>query len=139
MKFRLFNAAAAHSVARSAAFPVALAVALSAALLSCSRADIDLPAPEKPALGEDVIRGELLIRFDPGVADILDKSGLTKSGPASVSDRCSITSVDEVLSLVDGYTIERVFPYDSQNEQKTRNDGLHLWYHVSFSEDAPME
>lgn len=139
MKFRLFNAAASHSVARSAAFPVALAVALSAALLSCSRADVDLPAPERPALGEDVIRGELLIRFDPAVADILDKSGLTKSGPASVSDRCSITSVDEVLSLVDGYTIERVFPYDSQNEQKTRNDGLHLWYHVSFSEDAPME
>ena len=63
MKFRLFPTAASHSVARSAAFPVVLAVALSAALLSCSRADIDLPAPEKPALGEDVIRGELLIRF----------------------------------------------------------------------------
>lgn len=120
---------------------IIIAAALLGTVLACSRIDteIDLPSSESIVLGDDVIRGELMIRFDERVAGILDNSGLTKSGPSNTMSACAVPSVEEVLSLVGGYSIERVFPYDTRNEGRTRKDGLHLWYRVRFPEDAPME
>ena len=86
----------------------------------------------------DAVPGQLLVRFDPHVAEILDKAGLTKSGPAAPMTRSGILSVDEVLDLVDGYSIERVFPADPRSESKAREEGLHLWYVVRFNEDCPV-
>ena len=83
--------------------------------------------------------GQLLVRFDARVADILDKAGVTKSGPAMPMTRSGILSVDEILGLVDGYEIERVFPVDVRTEDKAREEGLHLWYVVRFSEDCSVE
>ena len=53
--------------------------------------------------------------------------------------RSGILSVDEILGLVDGYEIERVFPVDVRTEDKAREEGLHLWYVVRFSEDCSVE
>ena len=50
-----------------------------------------------------------------------------------------LQAVEEVLSMVEGYTIERVFPVDPRSEKLARKEGLHLWYRVKFAEDAPME
>ncbi len=44
-----------------------------------------------------------------------------------------------ILGLVDGYEIERVFPVDVRTEDKAREEGLHLWYVVRFSEDCSVE
>lgn len=118
-------------------------IAIASCLFSCKA--IDEPLQEGPltaqdiVIGPDAIRGELLVRFDERVADILDKAGLTKSGPMQSMTRCNIPSVEEVLEIVNSYTIERIFPVDSRNEARTRRDGLHLWYRISFDENAPME
>ena len=114
-----------------------LASMLILGLVSCS-----IEAPEKdldrgsklPEVTADVLEGELLVRFDSRVADILDKAGLTKSGPGKSMNRSGILSVDEILDLVEGYQIERVFPVDVRSEEKARNEGLHLWYIVRFSD-----
>ena len=108
---------------------VVLASMLILGLASCS-----LEAPERdsdrgskvPEVTADVLEGELLVRFDSRVAEILDKAGLTKSGPGKSMTRSGILSVDEILDLVDGYQIERVFPVDVRSEEKARNEGLHL-------------
>lgn len=90
-------------------------------------------------ISEDVLEGELLVRFDESVSKILDEAGLiTKSGEAT-SGRSGILTVDEVLELVDGYQIERVFPMDKRSENKIREEGLHLWYVVRFSDEHPVE
>ena len=95
--------------------------------------------PEKVSpVGSDVVTGELLVRFDESVSRILDEAGLiTKS--ARAADRSGILSVDEILDLVEGYQIERVFPVDVRTEEKARQEGLHLWYVVRFSEEHSVE
>ena len=95
--------------------------------------------PEKVSpVGSDVVTGELLVRFDESVSRILDEAGLiTKS--AGAADRSGILSVDEILDLVEGYQIERVCPVDVRTEEKARQEGLHLWYVVRFSEEHSVE
>ena len=100
----------------------------------------EMPAENKvPQMSEDVVSGELLVRFDARVSDILERAGLTKSGINAPATRSGVLSVDEILSLVEGYEIERVFPVDVRTEDKAREAGLHLWYIVRFSEEASVE
>ena len=94
---------------------------------------------KKPQMSEDVVSGELLVRFDARVSTILENAGLTKTGINAPATRSGVLSVDEILSLVDGYEIERVFPVDVRTEDKAREAGLHLWYIVRFSEEASVE
>ena len=118
-----------------------LTIIAAMGLVACSQLPEEglEPQPVIPVFGEDVVKGELLIRFDESVADILDRAGLTKSGPSNAMDACAIPSVEEVLAIAGKYSIERVFPVDNRSEELSRKEGLHLWYHVSFSEDAPIE
>ena len=119
-----------------------LTVFMAAIAVSCSVENGELPVQEEskfPQISADVLEGELLVRFDARVSDILDKAGLTKSGPALPMDRSGILSVDEILDLVDGYQIERVFPIDSRTEETARKEGLHLWYVVRFDAEHPVE
>ena len=120
-----------------------LAAVLLGGLASCS---VDGPVTgvetddvKVPQITEDVVHGQLLVRFDPRVCEILDKAGVTKSGPMMPMTRSGILSVDEILDLVDGYQIERVFPVDVRSEEKARKEGLHLWYVVRFSDEHPVD
>ena len=111
---------------------------LSAGAVSCSIEGDSTPIQEEHKISQfssDVVEGQLLVRFDPRVSDILDKAGVTKSGPSLPMDRSGILSVDEILDLVEGYQIERVFPIDIRTEEKARQEGLHLWYVVRFNDD----
>ena len=116
---------------------------LIAGLTACSvdelGVSVEQESPQMPHPSADVVEGQLLVRFDAGVTDVLDRAGLTKSGPAMPMDRSGILSVDEILDLVDGYQIERVFPVDVRSESKAREEGFHLWYVVRFDEKHPVE
>ena len=119
-----------------------VATALVMGLASCAiDAPVEMPQPETgyQTAPADAVPGQLLVRFDASVAEVLEQSGLTKSGPAMPMTKSGVLSVDQILDLVDGYQIERVFPVDPRSEQKARMEGLHLWYVVKFSEDYPVE
>lgn len=120
-----------------------LAAVLLAGLASCTVegpvTGTQTEVQKTPQLTEDVVQGQLLVRFDPRVSDILDKAGVTKSGPMMPMTHSGILSVDEILDLVDGYQIERVFPIDVRSEEKARKEGLHLWYVVRFGEEYPVD
>lgn len=90
------------------------------------------PAPQ------DAVQGELLVRFDPRVSDILERAGVTKSGSAPAT-RSGVLSVDDILDMVEGYEIERVFPVDPRSESNARKAGLHLWYVVRFSQEYSVD
>ena len=109
-----------------------VAASLVLGLTSCAiDAPVEAPKVEKPEVSvTDAVPGQLLVRFDARVADALEQAGVTKSG---------VLSVDEILALVDGYHIERVFPVDPRSEAKAREEGLHLWYVVKFSEEHDVE
>jgi len=119
-----------------------LVLALIAGLISCTVENDRTQVSEDvkvPQMSEDVVAGQLLVRFDARVSDVLDKVGLTKSGRSSSMSRSGILSVDEILNLVDGYEIERVFPIDTRTEDVARKEGLHLWYVVRFSDRYSVE
>ena len=120
-----------------------MASVLIAGLAACS-VDGPVTGPETdvqkvPEFSEEAVGGELLVRFDPSVSDVLDKAGLTRSGMNSPMTRSGVLSVDEILDLVEGYQIERVFPVDLRTEDRARKEGLHLWYVVRFSDQYPVE
>ena len=115
------------------------ALAFMSALASCSveepSAGVQAGSQVLAPVSEDVVPGELLVRFDERVSNILEEAGVvTRSGQESLS-RSGVLSVDQILEMVDGYQIERVFPVDVRTEEKARREGLHLWYRVRFSED----
>ncbi len=105
----------------------------AAVLLAACTAD---PLPTDPVQPgneglADPVAGELMVKFSPEVAEIIEKAGpVTRAG---------IPTVDEVLDLVGGYDLERVFPVNPKTEAQTREAGLHQWYLVKFSEGHDPE
>ncbi len=122
---------------------IAAAMVFGAGLVSCVESN-QVPAPgklevEQPQYTPDALEGELLVKFSPAVASVLEQAGVTKSGEKAPLTRSGILSIDEILDLVDGYWIERVFPVDPRTEDQARKAGFDLWYVVRFSKDIPVQ
>ena len=93
--------------------------------------------PTKPVtLPEDATQGEVIIKFKAEMESILDAT-MTRSG--GVATRSGIPSTDEVLEILDAYHFERLFPVDSRHEERTRENGLHLWYIVKFNPEEDLQ
>ena len=110
-----------------------LAVALVAGAAACTTENLDDAAPRTPIINtdENAIEGEILVKFRPEISALLDRAQ-TRATRAGVVTRTDITTVDELMRVIGGYELERVFPVDSRNEDRTRASGLHLWYIVRF-------
>ena len=119
------------------------AIVVSAMFVACSVEEqpvVSAPAEiQQMQTSQDALPGQLLVRFDASVSKILEQAGVTKSGISGPATRSGVLSVDQILDLVEGYEIERVFPVDSRTEETARHEGLHLWYVVRFSEEYPVE
>lgn len=84
---------------------------------------------------EDAAEGELLIKFVPEMTNILDQ--MAEASP--MMTRSGIPSTDEVLRILGGYELERVFPIDPRHEERARQNGLHLWYIVRFDRNTDLK
>ena len=89
-------------------------------------------------LPTDVTSGELLIKFDPAMSEILDRTLKVATRSGGAMTRSGIPSTDEVLDILGTYHFERIFPVDAKNEERTRAAGLHLWYRVKFDENTDL-
>ena len=113
-------------------------------LSACADEDwVDQPSvpsgSEEVTVPEDAADGELLIKFDPKMTDILDQTFTVVSRSGGVASRSGIPSTDEVLDILGAYSFERIFPVDKKNEERTREAGLHLWYRVKFDENTDLQ
>lgn len=102
-----------------------VAAVLIMGLTACSVEPTFEQEKVKEEVAANALPGQLLVKFDPHVAEILEQAGVTKSA--------------DILSVVDDYELERVFPVDPRNEELARKEGLHLWYVVRFSEEYSVE
>ncbi len=85
-----------------------------------------------PDVDAAYVHGELLVKFTPEVVEMLESAGLTRGGELT---RSGVPSLDEVLSIIGGCHIERLFPIDEATEERTRANGLHRWFVVRFDKD----
>lgn len=106
---------------------------------ACTDKDVDLIATEEEnvcvQLPTDAVAGELLIKFNPDMTELLDQTLASRA----LSSRSGIPSTDEILDILNAYHFERVFPVDPKNEVRTRESGLHLWYLVRFDENVNLQ
>ena len=113
-------------------------------LASCSEQEL-IEQPSTPVGGTevqlpaDVTSGELLIKFDPQMTEILDRTLKVATRSGGAATRSAIPSTDEVLDILGAYHFERIFPVDVKNEERTRSAGLHLWYRVKFDENTDLK
>ena len=113
---------------------IAFLFCVSLAFTSCVNGDMSGDV-KIPSQGESHSAGEVLVKFTPEVAAILEEAGVVRSAVT----RSGVSSVDEVLELVGGFEISRVFPCDNRHEERTIRDGLNLWYLVRYSNDYSAE
>ena len=119
-----------------------LYIALALVATACAKDDITTITPVDnedniPTIvgPEGATEGEVIIKFRPEMATILDET-MTRSG--GVATRSGIPSTDEILETLGAYHFERVFPVDNRHEERTRANGLHLWYIVRFDEGEDL-
>ena len=117
---------------------------LALTITACSQEElVEQPVPPtggtEVQLPADVTSGELLIKFDPEMTDILDRTMTRATRSGGAMTRSGIPSTDEVLEILGGYHFERIFPVDARNEERTRAAGLHLWYLVKFDENTDLQ
>lgn len=87
---------------------------------------------------EGAEEGELLIKFVPEMTPILDQIA-EEAAANKVLTRSGIPSTDEVLRILGGYELERVFPVDPRHEERARANGMHLWYIVRFDKNTDLK
>ena len=77
----------------------------------------------------------MFVKFTPEVAALVEASGVVRSD----ATRSGVNSVDELLNLIGGFELSRVFPVDARHEERTVRDGLNCWYLVRYSNDYSAE
>ena len=107
--------------------------------------DADVVAPNVGAsesvdvfIPEGATEGELLIKFVPEMTAILDQIA-EEASLGHPMTRSGIPSTDEVLRILGGYELERVFPVDPHHEERARANGMHLWYIVRFDKNTDLK
>ena len=110
---------------------------------ACVDTDVVVPTDGASAstdifIPEDAAEGELLIKFVPEMTDILDRIAEDAASNQAMT-RSGIPSTDEVLRILGGYELERVFPIDPRHEERARANGMHLWYIVRFDKNTDLK
>ena len=114
-------------------------VCVALAITSCVRDNevgIVQQAPSHNSSQEEsYAAGEILVKFTPEVASMLKDAGVVRSQVT----RSGIPTIDELLDLVGGFELSRVFPVDPRHEERTIRDGLHCWYIVRYGKDYTVD
>ena len=103
------------------------------------------PEPEAKAASklvfssENAVRGELLVCFGEEAVAGIESSVMQVTRSGGVATRSGIADFDAVLGSIGVKALQRLFPVDERNEERTRAAGLHRWYVVEFDADADLD
>jgi len=116
--------------------PGFLLLLASVSVLSCSVAgrDDDVLEQSVPEINEDTrfVPGSAEVRFTDEMAEMIEET------VASGSLVTKSSSVNEVFERLGVTSLERLFPYAGEFEERTRREGLHCWYRVGFDQSVPF-
>lgn len=80
-----------------------------------------------------VIKGLIRVKLKPETGDSFSATRST-SGEL----RSDNNEIDAFLHQIGAETMQRVFPYAGKYEERTRREGLHLWYDIVFDKSKPV-
>lgn len=102
-------------------------------LFGCSENETDA-IPEKNSMEEniDCMPGMIRVRL---TKELGDNFSISKQ---NAQVRSGVTTIDTYLKEIGAVSMERVFPYAGKFEERTRNEGLHLWYDIQFDKSKPV-
>lgn len=80
--------------------------------------------------GYDVINGRIRVKLKQEISDSVMAININTKGQVTTK----IKSLDSAVALMKITHIERTFPDAGKYEERTRREGLHLWYDIWFSE-----
>lgn len=89
------------------------------------------PEPEAKAASklvfssENAVRGELLVCFGEEAVAGIESSVMQVTRSGGVATRSGIADFDAVLGSIGVKALQRLFPVDERNEERTRAAGLH--------------
>lgn len=119
-------------------FLVVMAVAMTVALLSCSKTEEQGPAV--PAEKQETAASAEPEVFVPGVVKVLfddEMIALIESDLDQGSLQTKSTALNAALEDLGITSYRRVFPVDPEFEDRHRAEGLHKWYYVHYDENQP--
>ena len=103
------------------------------------------PEPEAKAASklvfssENAVKGELLVCFGEEAVAGIESSVMQVTRSGGVATRSGIADFDAVLGNIGVKALQRLFPVDERNEERTRAAGLHRWYVVEFDDSADLD
>ena len=105
-----------------------------AAVLSCTK-PVDTPTPPSP--DETVLYkpGKIMVKVTESLSQDLERN-TGKDGLVAV---LSVESLSSAATEIGIEKMERLFADAGRFEPRTRKEGLHLWYQLSFDENKSLE
>ena len=96
---------------------------------------------EQPMLATQSILSDRAPAYEPGHVRILVTQDLSEQLESVVSSytRPSMLASDEQVTQINVRSMQRTFPYAGRFEERTRKEGLHLWYDVEFDVKTPLD
>ena len=94
--------------------------------------DTTTPPSLETDTGAEAFEGWIRVKFKSGndeIAPVVTKSGALSTG---------LASVDNAALALGARQMKRVFPPAGRFEERTRKEGLHLWYDLYFDESIPV-
>lgn len=104
-------------------------------VLSCTLVERDRESVEPNGSGyrkTHFVPGSAEVRFSAEMTEMIEES------LASGSLETKSPGFNEVLVSLGVTSMERIFPYAGEFEERTRREGLHRWYRVKYDEDIPF-
>lgn len=117
-------------------------------LSSCSKDTTEQtpgPAPEAKAASKlvfsskNAIKGELLVCFGEKAVAGIESSVMQVTRSGGIATRSGIDDFDIILGNIGVKALQRLFPIDERNEERTRAAGLHRWYIVEFDDAVDLD
>lgn len=119
-------------------FKSALLAAALFALAACSKDETadsggnDAGGPVIVNQSASAIDGEIVIKLKSGASGAVERTRA-----AGIATRSGLDDLDRILTSVGTVKFERLFPASGRFEERTRREGLHLWYYAKYDASVP--